>query len=528
MPMTPPPEDRDRLRAEQERAGEEHLSPESAPTEPPKKPAKLVDLGAHRGDALPTFSDEALALRFAAQNADKLRFVNELGHWFQWSGRHWKEDRTLVAFDAVRALCREAARRANKLKERGAEKIASRKTVAAVACLARADRRLAATAAQWDADPWLLNTPGGMVDLKTSELRPHRLEDYCTKMTAVAPGGECPRWLATLSYIFGGNAEIVSFLQRWAGYSLTGVTSEQKFLFAYGTGANGKGVTSSTMAGVLGDYAMAAPVAVFMASNSDRTELAMLRGARLVTASETEAGRAWAESRIKQLTGGDKISARFMRRDFFEFTPQFKFLIAGNHKPSLRSVDEAMRRRFLFLPFLVTIPEGERDPDLTEKLKAEWPGILAWMIAGCIDWQERGLRPPSAVLLATKTHLEAEDAFQLWLADATTREANAWEATRELFLSWTSWALAAGEKVGDEKNFAAALEAAGFAHAKNPEQTKRASGASSSTARIFPAPPDMPTDPTPRNPRIPPFPRAAGRVRTPSSYLDVSCARDRA
>jgi len=440
------------------------MPPDSQPTRAPKKPARVVDLGAHRGDMLPAYSDEALALRFADENAAKLRFVAELGHWFQWSGRHWMEDRTLVAFDAVRALCREAARRANKPKARGAEKIASAKTVYAVASLARTDRRLAATAAQWDDNPWLLNTPGGTVDLKTGELGPHRLTDYSTKLTAVAPGGECPLWLTTLSYIFDGDSEIVSFLQRWAGYSLTGVTSEQKFLFAYGTGANGKGVTSSTVAGVLGDYAMAAPAAVFMASNNDRhpTELAMLRGARLVMASETEGGRAWAESRIKQLTGGDKISARFMRQNFFEFTPQFKLLIAGNHRPSLRSVDEAMRRRFLLLPFLKTIPEAARDPDLAEKLKAEWPGILAWMIAGCIDWQERGLRPPAAVLDATKLYLEGEDAFQLWLADATTRDANAFEATRELFSSWTSWALAAGERVGNEKDFAAALESAGF------------------------------------------------------------------
>jgi putative DNA primase/helicase len=321
------------------------MPPDSQPTRAPKKPARVVDLGAHRGDMLPAYSDEALALRFADENAAKLRFVAELGHWFQWSGRHWMEDRTLVAFDAVRALCREAARRANKPKARGAEKIASAKTVYAVASLARTDRRLAATAAQWDDNPWLLNTPGGTVDLKTGELGPHRLTDYSTKLTAVAPGGECPLWLTTLSYIFDGDSEIVSFLQRWAGYSLTGVTSEQKFLFAYGTGANGKGVTSSTVAGVLGDYAMAAPAAVFMASNNDRhpTELAMLRGARLVMASETEGGRAWAESRIKQLTGGDKISARLMHRDFFEFTPQCKLQIAGNHKPSLRSVDEAKR-----------------------------------------------------------------------------------------------------------------------------------------------------------------------------------------
>jgi putative DNA primase/helicase len=439
------PEDRDRRRAEQ-------------------KPAKLVDLGAHRGDTLPAFSDEALALRFAAEHADNLRYVHKWGHWFRWDGHRWKEDDTLVVFDAARVLCRNAARRANKPKAQGAKTIASAKTVAAVASLARTDRRLAATAAQWDADPWLLNTPGGTVDLKTGELRPHRLADYCTKMTAVAPGGECPLWLATLRYIFGGDAEIVSFLKRWAGYSLTGVTTEHKLVFAFGTGGNGKGVTTSTIAGVMCDYAMAAPMEVFIAANSDRhpTELAMLRGARLVTASETETGRAWAESRIKQLTGGDKISARFMRQNFFEFTPQFKLLIAGNHRPSLRSVDEAMRRRFLLLPFLKTIPEAARDPDLAEKLKAEWPGILAWMIAGCIDWQERGLRPPAAVLDATKLYLEGEDAFQLWLADATTRDANAFEATRELFSSWTSWALAAGERVGNEKDFAAALESAGF------------------------------------------------------------------
>jgi putative DNA primase/helicase len=158
---------------------------------------------------------------------------------------------------------------------------------------------------------------------------------------------------------------------------------------------------------------------------------------------------------------------------FFEFVPQFKLLISGNHKPSLRGVDEAIRRRFLLLPFLVTVPEGERDPDLLEKLKAEWPGILAWMIAGCVDWQERGLRPPSAVLEATKTYLEAEDAFQLWLSDAATRDSNAWEATTELFQSWTSWTKAAGEQTGNQKRFVQALDAAGFLAARNPAQTKR-------------------------------------------------------
>jgi putative DNA primase/helicase len=173
------------------------------------------------------------------------------------------------------------------------------------------------------------------------------------------------------------------------------------------------------------------------------------------------------------MTGGDKISARFMRQDFFEFTPQFKLLIAGNRKPSLRGVDEAIRRRFLLLPFLVTVPEGDRDPDLAEKLKGEWPGILAWAITGCIDWQKRGLRPPEAVLEATRTYFEAEDALQLWLTETTTLDPDAWESTRELFSSWCCWAKAAGEPVGSEKRFVEALEAAGCAKAKNRDRTKR-------------------------------------------------------
>ncbi|MGA7346531.1 MAG: phage/plasmid primase, P4 family [Pseudolabrys sp.] len=148
------------------------------------------------------------------------------------------------------------------------------------------------------------------------------------------------------------------------------------------------------------------------------------RGARLVTAVETEEGRRWAESRIKSLTGGEKISARFMRQDFFEFLPQFKLIIAGNHKPGLRSVDEAIRRRFNLIPFTITIPPSERDELLPEKLKAELPGILAWMIRGCTDWLERGLSPPQMVT-TTAAYLESEDAVAAWIEDCAARDPNA-------------------------------------------------------------------------------------------------------
>lgn len=167
----------------------------------------------------------------------------------------------------------------------------------------------------------------------------------------------------------------------------------------------------------LGDYLQTAPIETFTVSNQDRhpTELARLRGARLVTAMETEEGRRWAESRIKALTGDDPVAARFMRQDFFEYRPQFKLDISGNHKPSLRSVDEAIRRRFNLIPFTVTIPEEERDPELGDKLKAELPGILAWAIQGCLIWQAEGLSPPKAVTEATEAYLQAEDSVSAWI-----------------------------------------------------------------------------------------------------------------
>jgi len=314
------------------------------------------------------------------------------GRWLHWTGTLWKYDDTLKAFDLVRAVCREAAASCNN--DKVAAAIASAKTVAAVERLAKSDRRLASTTDQWDSDPWLLNTPKGTVDLRTGRMRHHDQRDYITKTTAVGPGGECPIWLAFLTRVTGGDTALEAFLQRMLGYSLTGDTSAHALFFAHGHGANGKSVCIDTAAGILKDYHATTPIEAFTVSTTDRhpTDLARLRGARLVTAVETEEGRRWAESRVKALTGGDRIAARFMRQDFFEFTPQFKLLIAGNHKPGLRSVDEAIRRRFHLVPFAVTIPAAERDLRLSEKLRAEWPGILKWMIAGCLDWQRDGLQ----------------------------------------------------------------------------------------------------------------------------------------
>ena len=422
--------------------------------------AEAVDIPAE-------FSDECLALRFTGQHAATLRYVAGWGRWMEWTGTAWKSDETLHVFDLARRVCRQASSEAENTKVSSA--VASAKTVAAIERLAKADRRHAATVAQWDADPWLLNTPGGVVDLRTGLMRSHRPTDFMTMTTAVAPGGDCPRWLAFLDTVMQGDAELIGFVQRMAGYALTGSIREHALFFCYGTGANGKGVTLNTLTGILGDYAKVASIETFTATQSDRhpTDLAMLRGARMVTAQETEEGRRWAESRIKAMTGGDPITARFMRQDFFTFEPLFKLVIAGNHRPGLRNVDEAIRRRFNLIPFSVRIPPEQRDHNLPEALKAEWPGILAWAIKGCLDWQRGGLRPPAAVIDATAEYLEAEDAVAAWLAESCIVGPNLTTSSSSLYASWKIWAEKSGEAAGSQKRFSQAMQNRGFAAGKD-------------------------------------------------------------
>jgi putative DNA primase/helicase len=203
----------------------------------------------------------------------------------------------------------------------------------------------------------------------------------------------------------------------------------------------------------------------FIASTYDRhpTELAGLSGARLVTASEAERDRQWNESRIKSLTGGDRVTARFMQKDFFEFTPQFKLLITGNYKPSFRGVNEAIRRRLNLLRFNVIIPAHEIDKSLPGKLREEWPGILAWMIVGCLEWQRDGLAPPPVVREATENYLDDEDTFGHWLESRCARRRGAWTATGDLYESWSGFAKMAGEPPGSQKHFASQMELRGFA-----------------------------------------------------------------
>ena len=411
-------------------------------------------------------NDDGLASTFTRRHGEDWRYCAAWGKWFVWTGQRWNEDRTLGIFNLVRHICRIASERAEKPSEQN--KLASAGTVAAVERLTRSDRTHAATTEEWDADPFALNTPGGVVDLRTGRLRSHDRADRQTRLATATPRGECPRWHAFLGDITGSDADLQVYLQRMAGYCLTGSTDAHALFFLYGTGANGKSVFVNVLSTMLGDYAANAPMDTFMEARGDRhpTDLAGLRGARFVAAIETEQGRRWNESKVKAITGGDKVSARFMRQDFFEYTPQFKLVIAGNHKPAIRNVDEAMKRRLHLIPFTVTIPPERRDGKLTEKLLAERDGILAWALAGCLQWQRTGLQPPASVVSATEEYFEAEDALGQWIEERTHCHPEARAGTSDLYADWREWAERAGEYVGSIKRFAELLVSRGFTHTR--------------------------------------------------------------
>jgi putative DNA primase/helicase len=412
-------------------------------------------------------TEDAVAERFAARHPD-LRWCQVLGKWFVWDGAVWKQDDTVHVFDQIRRYCRENSEW-NSETCMELKKQCSASFVAAVERFCKSDRRFAATVEQFDQDDWILNTPDGLVDLRTGLTKPHNPIDYCTKTTLGSPIGECHRWREFLGEVTDQDVQLIDYLQRLVGYCLTGSTREHSLHFLYGTGGNGKSVFLDTVTGVLGDYAKTAPMETFTESRNDRhpTELAMLQGARLVVAQETEQGKRWAQSRIKALTGGDRIAARRMRQDFFEYNPKFKLLIAGNAKPKLDTVDEAMRRRFHIIPFTVQILPEDRDKELTSKLREEGPGILAWAIEGCLEYQKVGLNPPAKVIEATDAYLESQDVFSEWLETECECGPGLWETPTMLYGSWRRFADRNNERVGRQSDFRERMEAKGFHQMKN-------------------------------------------------------------
>jgi putative DNA primase/helicase len=412
------------------------------------------------------YSDNALSYLFSDEHAGDLLYVHEWGKWLVWCSSRWCPDPTVKVYDAIRVIC---AREGQVASRQIATTINKASTVAGIERLARHHHRHAREIEQFDADPMVLNTPVNTLTLNDQAHREHhhRREDLLARSTTVgaAATSDCPIWKAFLLRIMANDQSMADYLQRACGYTLTGSVEEHALFFGYGSGANGKGTFAGVLLGILGaarhGYAAVAPTSTFTASKTEQhpTDLAKMQGKRMVIAQETSEGRYWDIAKIKMMTGGDRITARFMRQDFFEYDPQFKLWVMGNHKPSLSNVDEATRRRLHLIPFTVKIPAGERDKQLGAKLKDEYPQILRWMIEGYDAWQRIGLSPPTKVIDATNSYLADEDSIGNWIGECCTTGANDYGTLEDLFRSWRSWTYRNGELTGSRKELAKALDA---------------------------------------------------------------------
>jgi putative DNA primase/helicase len=398
------------------------------------------------GTSGPEDSDDALATRFVAEHGAALRWTPGMD-WMIDAGTHWRHDAELRRFDAARKVCRVASLQ---VEHRGEQRrLASAATVAAVIRLSQSDPRIVVPAEAWDANPMLFNTPGGVVDLRSGAIRPRRADDLFTQVAAVPPDFEAPApaWTKFLREVFLDDQPTIDFLQRALGYCMTGDRREQKLIFLWGSGANGKSTLVDIVNWLLGTYALKLPSAALMQSKNERhpTELAQLRGKRLAVSSELEEGQFWAEARIKELTGDDVMTARFMRQDFFEFRQTQKHLIVGNYKPRLRGGDAALARRFVLVPFLATFEGSRRDSLLPIKLRAEASAILAWMIRGAVAWHETGLAVPASIRAASAAYMTANDDLGLWLEESCHRGPEFVVWAGDLYASFRSWKADRGE-----------------------------------------------------------------------------------
>jgi len=410
-------------------------------------------------------SEQWLALSFVAEHQDNLRFTSLWSQWHLWNGERWVRDEKLRVFSLAQELCRAVAAGANSPGvQRNINKAATR---AAVVSLARENPALAVGPDQWDADPWLLGTPSGGVDLRTGERLPPDPCRYLTRVTVAPPGEECPLWRKTIREICGNDGGVVGFLQRWFGYCLTGLTREEMLLFFLGEGGNGKGTVIETIAAVMGDYAVTVPMTTLVQTRHSEhpTEIAKLFKVRLAVASETEDGGRINAARVKLLTGGDRLTARYMRADYFDFDPTHKLVISGNRPLILGRTDKAIERRWVTVPFTQRF---EPDKTLKERLRTEAGGILAWLVEGCLEWQRHGLAVPKAVRKATDEYLSSQDdTAAFWDEHVEVAKTDESVAGRDLYDTWRQWCQCSGNiypgRLGD---FVERVKARGVLHKK--------------------------------------------------------------
>jgi putative DNA primase/helicase len=412
------------------------------------------------GDALLSLArtDAGNAEAMAALFGDEFRYECSREEWLVWDGARWTKDAdgeakraTLLTMRKRKAVFAEKNDDRDKAQAvKWALQQESQARLHAALDLARSTLPFPVVTERLDADPDLLACPNGTVDLRTGEFREARREDLITRLAGAPydPNAPCPRWTQFLREIFGGDDDLIAFVQRAAGYSLTGDVREQALFILYGTGANGKTTFLEALRNVWGDYARTTPFATFESDNRDdkRADLASLRGVRFVSATEAEDGRRLAESRVKTITGGDRISCRHLYGHYFEYVPAFKVWMATNYKPAIRGTDHGIWRRIRLIPFTQQFVGNVADPNMLDTLRGEASGILAWAVRGCLDWRAHQLGKPDAVDEATQAYRLEEDVLGQFLADCTTAGNGLSVQASELYAAYKDWCEVNGEK----------------------------------------------------------------------------------
>lgn len=421
-------------------------------------------------------TDVGNSKRLVARHGENIRYCHLEETWLCWNGRRWKTDTTgelmRLAKETVNGIFEEAKKKTDEKKEQAVFKHAMRSESEAklrsMINLAQSEESIAILPENLDTDPWQFNVKNGTIDLRRGDLLPHKRSDLITKMAPVQFDSEanCPTWDEFLNQIMDGNENLIAFLKRAVGYTLTADTSEQCLFFLYGPGANGKSTFLETIRLMMGDYTKQTDFTTFLAKvDNIRNDLARLKGARFVSGVEAGAGKAFAEVFIKRVTGGDKITARFLYKEFFEFDPTFKVFLAANHRPTISGTDYAIWRRIMLIPFSVTIKKPIKR--YIAKLKPELPGILNWAIEGCLEWQKKGLNVPEEVKLATQEYQAEMDILGDFVVDLCTIKPSARTTKTELYEAYEKWCNENKEQPVSKKTFGIRLTERGIISKKS-------------------------------------------------------------
>ncbi|PEM04763.1 DNA primase [Bacillus cereus] len=417
------------------------------------------------------------AERIAYYHGENVRYCNEL-EWLIWNGKHWHEDskRQIEAITAktLRAIYGEAKATEDKYQSKLLHDWAKKCERRSIRINSILDVRpmVSVKKKELDSHSFLFNCDNGVIDLKTGELLPHDRDLLLTKISPIKydRNAECPNWKAFLESIFKTPAgepdyELIKYLQKAIGYSLTGVTKEQVMFFLFGNGRNGKSTFINIIQELLGDYGRQTNSDTFLKKRNDsgiNNDVARLDGARFVSAVESEEGQQLSEALVKQITGGEKMSARFLRQEYFEFTPEFKVFFTTNHKPIVKGSDEGIWRRIMLIPFTVTIPKDKIDYDLPDKLAKEMPGVLRWAVEGCMKWQAEGLRAPEAVKAATAEYREDMDILAPFIDENCTVNSSVRIEAKSMYENYTKWCYQNNELELKNRAFYRQLEVRGF------------------------------------------------------------------